>query len=1403
MANDEQQPPASGEPGSGSGKQPAQPTRIPLSSDPTHLIKLSRPTPPPPTPTELLPAASADPAKPWTGDEQTLVGTPVHGSSTPTPKDGTWAGDEQTLVGTPTPAAQTETERWTGDEKTMVGTPIAAKPQADAGSRWVGDEATQLGMATDAKPRGEGGTTTNATKTPTKTTNPAFDDGWHLKGRQGPLTGTTLGDFEMGGVLGEGGMGIVYRAKQISLKRRAAVKVLPSNLAADMRLRARFEQEARTASLLNTPHVVQVYGAGTIDDVVYFAMEYVDGTDLSAIIHEKRDKQEPFKAEEAANYVIQAARGLAEASKHNIVHRDIKPANLMITSKGVVKIADFGISKVAGEHGMTMTGTAVGTPAYCSPEQGRGDQVDPRADIYSLGVVLYELLSGRKPFDGTTANALIYQHNYQEPKLLTELRSDLPQAYQAVCLKCLMKDPAQRYQDAAELVQDLESARDGSMTVTAVFQAKFGTGAEEAMAKYLGVRRRWWVKYGVAAVLLVGVGVGGVWWWTSQQALQQRQEETRLAQVKQRKDALAPLDKAAPIPRSAKDDLAWLRKEVPKDADLKRWQDKLDRVGKLQAGLTALDGGELPDAQAQRTLREQLTAYGDEVGAGEDVQRWQARLAQATKRGEDLRTQLNAELEPVATPGFALRERLRPTVGEFVRLSGTTDPDGQRWSKRLDAVETEAASIRKTLAVLDDEKAVVNEADNRRFTATLQRLGEIVSPQDHDLARWSAKLRSLGEGLESLRRTLATALAGDKAMTLTQLDDVRPYLDRYRAQVSAEDPQLIAWTRRMEESAARIATLRKALGSRLDPRSDGKIVALSEAALTDLKGRLEQYAALVPVDDAQFVAWSGRLAQERSAIVADTKTLEAVDRKERMSVVVRTACEQALARLDARAAVAADRKATVQRRIAEEKVNEETLRKEVLARTADQSLAYAPETTQLLDELERIAGRADPDVKTLRGQYAKFLTLRDALLPLEQVVPIPPAAAQNLDALAKIVGEGSDQVRRWRAKLARVRTLTEALKGSEAVVPQPDNALANATELVTRWVGSDDPQAAAWLAKATKVAELRARLSAAFGDEPGSTNPANQVLPSGSTLPRDAEELAALTGDSEAEVRHWRHRARILVGPDKPAWAARSGRDAYGPWVELDLGDEIVQRLRYIPAGTFTIGSPGTEAGRDEDEPQIPGITITRSLWLSDSECTQAFWTTVMGENPSRFKRADDAPERPVERVSWNDVQGFLAALIPRLGEAKARLPTEAEWEYACRAGVTGPYADYTGEITVERLDTAAWFGLRDGTRGVRRRAPNRFGLFDLHGNVWEWCQDRSGTYSAADTIDPIGRQEDTRIARGGSWADPATSLRAANRLALNEGLRTLYVGFRFAIPVEWKPGTEPPTATGDLHAAK
>ena len=271
------------------------------------------------------------------------------------------------------------------------------------------------------------------------------------------------GKYRIVDEIGRGGMGIVYRAEDIKLRRPVALKFLPHQWVSDSDARERFIQEARAASALDHPNICNIYEIGEAEaDRMYIAMAFYEGESLREKI-----KSGPLKQEEALGIAIQAATGMAKAHQKGIVHRDIKPANLLITTDGVVKVVDFGLAKLAGQVKLTREGTTVGTVAYMSPEQAKGEAVDQRTDIWSLGVVLYEMLSGVLPFKGDYEQTLIHSILQQEPERLGKLQKDLPAGLENIVFKALSKNPADRYQSMDELLEDLQSVAEGLKPVRA------------------------------------------------------------------------------------------------------------------------------------------------------------------------------------------------------------------------------------------------------------------------------------------------------------------------------------------------------------------------------------------------------------------------------------------------------------------------------------------------------------------------------------------------------------------------------------------------------------------------------------------------------------------------------------------------------------------------------------------------------------------------------------------------------------------------------------------------------------------------------------------------------------------------------------------------------------------------
>jgi eukaryotic-like serine/threonine-protein kinase len=272
------------------------------------------------------------------------------------------------------------------------------------------------------------------------------------------------GRYELDGIVGRGGMAEVFRARDIRLDRIVGVKTLRDDLARDQTFQARFRREAQSAASLNHPSIVAVYDTG--EDMVgntpvpYIVMEFVDGRTLRDLLRDDR-RLLPERAAEITDGVL---RALDYSHRNGIVHRDIKPGNVMLTRSGDVKVMDFGIARAVSDSQLTMTQTAqvIGTAQYLSPEQARGERVDARSDLYSTGCLLYELLTGRPPFTGDSPVAIAYQHVKEAPIPPSQVDPEVPPWADAIVLKSMQKDPADRYQSAGEMRNDIQRALSGA-----------------------------------------------------------------------------------------------------------------------------------------------------------------------------------------------------------------------------------------------------------------------------------------------------------------------------------------------------------------------------------------------------------------------------------------------------------------------------------------------------------------------------------------------------------------------------------------------------------------------------------------------------------------------------------------------------------------------------------------------------------------------------------------------------------------------------------------------------------------------------------------------------------------------------------------------------------------------------
>jgi formylglycine-generating enzyme required for sulfatase activity len=370
----------------------------------------------------------------------------------------------------------------------------------------------------------------------------------------GVAVGTTIGHYRIDGLIASGGMGIVCRGTDLNLDRPVAIKFLSEQLL-DANARRRFQQEARMASALNHPHILTVHDAGELDGRQYLVTELVDGGTLG----DWRSSTPQHGWRQCVELLTGVADGLAAAHEANILHRDIKPANILLTRSGYAKLADFGLAKLADERGLppseatrTAAGAVLGTIAYMSPEQAGGRKLDSRSDVFSFGVVLYEALTGRRPFTAATDLELLQTIIHAPP---APLDADLPQALRAIVEKAIEKDPADRYQTMRDFVVDLRRVvrasaqhRDHSLD-----ESKLVTSAQPAPpAKRFRVPVR---AAGAAAALVVMVAAGGWLWQRTSAATQARTEVIpAIAALVEAGDYTAAFERARQVVEHVRDD---------------------------------------------------------------------------------------------------------------------------------------------------------------------------------------------------------------------------------------------------------------------------------------------------------------------------------------------------------------------------------------------------------------------------------------------------------------------------------------------------------------------------------------------------------------------------------------------------------------------------------------------------------------------------------------------------------------------------------------------------------------------------------------------------------------------------------------------------------------------------------
>ena len=334
--------------------------------------------------------------------------------------------------------------------------------------------------------------------------------------------GDSISHYRILSEIGKGGMGVVYKAEDTRLHRTVALKFLtPDQQAAlgeDAEQRQRFLREARIAARLSHPNICPIHEVDEVDGTLFFAMAYIEGQTLSQLIKSSILLPES----QILDLAIQIANGLEEARRQNVVHRDIKSSNIIVTPQGHAYILDFGLALSEGTSRLTVSGQVYGTPGYMSPEQARGQDIDHRSDVWALGVVLYEMLTGRRPFGSASHLQTLYAIVNEDPAPIEQLRPDLPAAYSQIVNKALAKNPEQRWQTAGEMADALRQVRETGRVTTSRSSPEYNE-AEEATTTLrvgnngglLAAKRRPWLAWGGGAVAILAVVLGSLFYWRS------------------------------------------------------------------------------------------------------------------------------------------------------------------------------------------------------------------------------------------------------------------------------------------------------------------------------------------------------------------------------------------------------------------------------------------------------------------------------------------------------------------------------------------------------------------------------------------------------------------------------------------------------------------------------------------------------------------------------------------------------------------------------------------------------------------------------------------------------------------------------------------------------------------------
>ena len=1152
-----------------------------------------------------------------------------------------------------------------------------------------------------------------------------------------------LGNYVVLDKLGQGGMGMVLKAEHRRMKRLVALKMLSPTVTKTPEALRRFQREVEAAAKLRHTNIVAADDADEAGGTHFLVMEFVEGSDLAAVVREKG----PLAVEKAVSCVLQTARGLDYAHNRGVVHRDIKPANLLLDREGTVKILDMGLARLDGaganQDDLTGTGQIMGTIDYMSPEQALDTKhADARADIYSLGITLWFLLTGRPVYEGNSTMAKLLAHRESAIPSLCQACPSASPALEAVFARMVAKTPGERFQSMSAVIADLEDCQSGQTAAPTLAPA---AGEDSRLSEFLrGMNpNAGGTVAGTAAATRTKAAAAAI---STQQELQQT---VSLSSPEVETDPTTQLTLGM-IPRA---------KKPRKSSVVRSWLERLPIPPRYR--LPALIGG---GAAAALILLGIILLLQTDVGTVR-VEINDPAIS-ATVMGTVLSVQGTGDHSLTVEPG---EHGLHVVYGEL-EFDTTTKfvlADGETVRLKIELLPGRVQVLREDGSVIGEQPLPsIDVATNVPHTWPADAPPPAIAPFDAAQAKahqaaWAAHLGVPVEYENSIGMKFVLIPPGEFTMGSTQ-------------QVIEAAIQVV------DESYGGDAYWKEHFRGEAPQH---KVILTQPIFLGVHEVTQAQYEQVMAQNPSHFAA----AGAGKDTVVGLDTTIHPVE-----TVSWNDAAEFCA------------------------KLSEQEKLKPFYLRNGEN-------VTTLEGTGYRLPTEAQWEFACRAGTTAKFWT-GDSELSLAEVAWFSANSGNRTHAVAElranslglfdIHGNVWEWVQDWweptyYAQFEEQPALNPAgassngsqrvLRGGHWYYP---GAFCRASTRLTRDSSSRDHTIGFRVALPVEAAK------AAIAER--TPQPANATA-TWSGWPTDSPAPAIAPFDAAQAKAH------------QAAWAAHLG-------VPVEYENSIGMKFVLIPPGEFLMGSTPEEfeaalvaAGEDEywkehirsEAPQHQ-VILTQPIYLGVHEVTQVQFEKIIGQNPSHFAATGagkeavvglDTTNHPVEMVSWNDAAEFCAKLSEheklkpfnfRSGETAAnlegtgyRLPTEAQWEFACRAGTTTRY--WIGD-TDETLPAAGWFNANSGgrTHAVGELTANPLGLFDIHGNVWEWVQDwweptYYGQFQEKPTLDPGGLASDgvRRVTRGGRWDNIASNCRASDRCGFVPPYRTSHIGFRVALPVD------------------